>query len=80
MLPGYEACLSLSICLCPWWVQGKDMRRRRGNRSCFFQGCSTSTVVALVDRCVTVAFQPFVALSKKKKKYKNLLTGIISAL
>ena len=50
------------ICLCPWRIQGKDMRRRRGNRSCSFQGCSTSTVVALVDRCVTVAFQPFVAL------------------
>ena len=40
----------------------------------FVDRCVT---VAFVDRCVTVAF---VALSKKKKKYKNLLTGIISAL
>ena len=45
---------------------------KQGNRGCLFQGCST---VALADRCVTVAF---VALSKKK--YKNLLTGIILAL
>ena len=31
MLPGYEAC----ICLCPWRVQAKDMRRRRGTAAVY---------------------------------------------
>ena len=66
-----------------------EAKQLRGTVAVLFPGCITSTAVALVERCVTVAlvercvtvaFQPFVALSKKKKKYKNLLTGIISAL
>ena len=66
--------------ICPWQVRGNTWGEARGTVAVLFPGCITSTVVALVERCVTVAFQPFVALSKKKKKYKNLLTGMISAL
>ena len=55
--------------LAGWWEKHEE---KQGNHGCLFQGCST---LAFADRCVTVAF---VALSEKK--YKNLLTGIISAL
>ena len=96
MLPGYDACMY--IYAPGGFVGTHEAKQLRGTVAVLFPGCITSTVVALVDRCVTVAlvercvtvalvercvtvaFQPFVALSKKKKKYKNLLTGMISAL
>ena len=39
-----------------------EAKQLRGTVAVLFPGCITSTVVALVERFVTVAFQPFVAL------------------
>ena len=70
--------MHIYIYMCPWRFRGNTWGEARGTVAVLFPGCITSPVVALVERCVTVAFQPFVALSKMKKKYKNLLRGIIS--
>ena len=57
--------------LCPWRVRGKNMRRSRGTVAVYFK---------VVVQCNNSIGQTDVALSEKKRKYKNLLTGIISAL
>ena len=36
VLAGYGA--YIYICLCPWWVLGKDMRQRRGTMAVYFKG------------------------------------------